>query len=97
MQEYIENQFKELSGQLQELQSAAPAVVKIANICIKAIKNGHKVIWCGNGGSAAQSQHLAAELIGRYKIKRPAMKSVSLVARSAVCSMASRSRCLMVA
>lgn len=78
MQEYIENQFRELSGQLQELQSAAPEVVKIANVCIEALQNGHKVIWCGNGGSAAQSQHLAAELVGRYKINRPAMNSISL-------------------
>jgi len=78
MQTYIKNQFKELSEQLQELQSSTPMVVKIANVCIKAIKNGHKVIWCGNGGSAAQSQHLAAELVGRYKINRPAMNSISL-------------------
>lgn len=78
MQTYIENQFKELSGQLQELQSAASEVVKIANVCIEALQNGHKVIWCGNGGSAAQSQHLAAELVGRYKLNRPAMNSISL-------------------
>ena len=37
-----------------------------------------KIIWCGNGGSAAQSQHLAAELVGRYRINRPAMNSISL-------------------
>lgn len=78
MQTYIEKQFEELSGQLQELQSAAPEVVKIANVCIEALQNGHKVIWCGNGGSAAQSQHLAAELVGRYKLNRPAMNSISL-------------------
>ena len=78
MQTYIEKQFEELSGQLQELKIMAPQVVKIANMCIEAIKNGHKVIWCGNGGSAAQSQHLAAELVGRYKFNRPAMNSISL-------------------
>lgn len=78
MQTYIETQFEELSGQLQELKIMAPQVVKIANMCIEAIKNGHKVIWCGNGGSAAQSQHLAAELVGRYKFNRPAMNSISL-------------------
>ena len=78
MKTYIENQFKELSEQLQSLQSSADKVEKIAKICITAIKNGHKVIWCGNGGSAAQSQHLAAELVGRYKINRPAMNSISL-------------------
>ncbi len=78
MKTYIENQFKELSEQLQSLQSSADKVGEIARICIAAIKNGHKVIWCGNGGSAAQSQHLAAELVGRYKINRPAMNSISL-------------------
>ena len=78
MQQYIENQFAELSNQLLELRSQSETVVKIANMCIEAIKNGHKVIWCGNGGSAAQSQHLAAELVGRYKINRPAMNSISL-------------------
>ena len=78
MRTYIENQFKELSEQLQSLQSSADKVEEIARICIAAIRNGHKVIWCGNGGSAAQSQHLAAELVGRYKINRPAMNSISL-------------------
>lgn len=78
MQQYIENQFAELSNQLLKLRAQSETVVKIANMCIEAIKNGHKVIWCGNGGSAAQSQHLAAELVGRYKINRPAMNSISL-------------------
>lgn len=78
MQEYIKNQFVELSEQLQKLQISAPDVEKIAEVCIEAIKKGNKIIWCGNGGSAAQSQHLAAELVGRYKINRPAMNSISL-------------------
>lgn len=78
MHNYVAQQFEELSEQLLKLKVMAPQVVKIANICIEAIKNGHRVIWCGNGGSAAQSQHLAAELVGRYKLNRPAMNSISL-------------------
>lgn len=78
MQQYINAQFEQLSNQLLQLKTQSGIVVKIANMCIDAIKNGHKVIWCGNGGSAAQSQHLAAELVGRYKINRPAMNSISL-------------------
>ncbi|MBR1544592.1 MAG: D-sedoheptulose 7-phosphate isomerase [Alphaproteobacteria bacterium] len=78
MKNYITNQFSELSMQLQELQNSADKVEEIAMLCINAIKNGNKIIWCGNGGSAAQSQHLAAELVGRYKINRPAMNSISL-------------------
>ncbi|MBO5039346.1 MAG: D-sedoheptulose 7-phosphate isomerase [Alphaproteobacteria bacterium] len=78
MKEYVYAQIEELAGQLKELKLMSEQVVRIADICIEAIKNGHKVIWCGNGGSAAQAQHLAAELVGRYKINRPAMNSLSL-------------------
>lgn len=78
MQQYINDQFEQLSNQLLQLKTQSEIVVKIANMCIDTIKSGHKVIWCGNGGSAAQSQHLAAELVGRYKINRPAMNSISL-------------------
>lgn len=78
MQNYISGQFNELSEQLQELRGMSLQVAEIASVLIKAVGDGHKVIWCGNGGSAAQSQHLAAELVGRYKINRPAMNSISL-------------------
>lgn len=78
MLDYIETQFEQLSNQLLQLKSESRKVVEIANMCVDAIRNGHKIIWCGNGGSAAQSQHLAAELVGRYKINRPAMNSLSL-------------------
>lgn len=78
MKEYISEQLCQLSEQLLILKDNSSKIEEIANVCIEAIKNGHKVIWCGNGGSAAQSQHLAAELVGRYKINRPAMNSISL-------------------
>ncbi len=76
---YVALQIMELSNQLEKLSTdQSPLIVKTARICINALKAGHKIIWCGNGGSAAQSQHLAAELVGRYKINRPAMNSISL-------------------
>ena len=78
MKNYISNQLNELSKQLQELQNSSDKVEKIVKICITALKKGNKIIWCGNGGSAAQSQHLAAELVGRYKLNRLAMNSISL-------------------
>ena len=43
---------------------------KTAQICIAALKAGGKVLFCGNGGSAADAQHLAAELSGRYLVDR---------------------------
>ena len=58
-----------------------PLSSKINAFAIKAIntlKNDGKIFWCGNGGSASDSQHLAAELIGRFEKDRPPLKSISL-------------------
>lgn len=44
----------------------------------EALKDGHKVLFCGNGGSAADSQHLAAELIGRFKKERRSLPGIAL-------------------
>ena len=78
MQEYINAQFDELTCGVAELKQQTPMIEKIADVCTDALRQGHKIIFCGNGGSAAQSQHLAAELVGRYKMNRPAMNSISL-------------------
>lgn len=69
MQEYINAQFDELTCGVAELKQQTPEIEKIANVCTDALRRGHKIIFCGNGGSAAQSQHLAAELVGRYKME----------------------------
>ena len=46
--------------------------------CAEAIKQGKKVIFAGNGGSASDAQHLAAELVGRYKYDRPSIASIAI-------------------
>lgn len=56
---------------LQRIQSAADTL-------IEALRNGHRVLWCGNGGSAADAQHLAAELSGRFYYDRPPLNSEAL-------------------
>ncbi|MES2848709.1 MAG: D-sedoheptulose 7-phosphate isomerase [Bacteroidota bacterium] len=48
------------------------------NIITQAFKNGNKVLFCGNGGSAADAQHLAAEFSGRFYIDRPALPAEAL-------------------
>ncbi len=48
------------------------------NMMIEALKNGNKIMVCGNGGSAADSQHFAAELSGRYKLDREAISCIAL-------------------
>lgn len=50
----------------------------VTGICIDALKQGSKIIFAGNGGSAADSQHLAAELISRFHYDRPALPAMAL-------------------
>ena len=49
-----------------------------AKLCISALQAGNKIILLGNGGSAADSQHIAAELVGRYLVDRPSLPALAL-------------------
>jgi len=49
-----------------------------ATIVVEALKNGNKILLCGNGGSAADAQHIAAELTGRYKTERRGLPGIAL-------------------
>jgi D-sedoheptulose 7-phosphate isomerase len=51
---------------------------KIADTIAKALRGGHKLLVAGNGGSAADAQHIAAEIVGRYKQDRPAYAAIAL-------------------
>lgn len=53
-------------------------IVKVSEICIKTLNNGGKIIFCGNGGSASDSQHLAAELVGRFMKNRKPIPAISI-------------------
>lgn len=67
-----------------ELHSQHDILMRIATAMTKAILAGRTIFWCGNGGSAADSQHLAAELVGRFCNERRAVSSLALTADSAV-------------
>lgn len=60
------------------LQSLAPAIDEAVRLIATALSSGHKVLLCGNGGSAADSQHIAAELTGRFVSDRRALAAVAL-------------------
>ena len=49
-----------------------------ATLCREALAQGGKILLCGNGGSAADSQHIAAELVGRFEIEREALAAIAL-------------------
>lgn len=78
MTNMIENAFDEIANNFTKLKQKSSTVEQIAQMWIEALASGNKVIFCGNGGSAADSQHLAAELMGRYKFDRAPMPAMSL-------------------
>lgn len=62
----------------EQLKHTAPTINAIGQMWVNALSQKHKILFCGNGGSAADAQHLAAELVGRYKINRHALAAISL-------------------
>jgi D-sedoheptulose 7-phosphate isomerase len=60
------------------------AVERVAVLCAAAVRRGNKIMFAGNGGSAADAQHLAAELIGRLGYDRPSLPSISLTTDTSV-------------
>jgi D-sedoheptulose 7-phosphate isomerase len=61
-----------------------PVLERIVSALEECLRHGHKVLACGNGGSAAQAQHLAAELVGRFFEERRALPAVALTADTAI-------------
>ncbi len=53
-------------------------IQQVADTMVTALRNGNRILWCGNGGSAADAQHLAAELSGRFYYDRPPLNSEAL-------------------
>ena len=60
------------------MKSIGSALEVAANICIDSLKQGGKILIFGNGGSAADAQHIAAELVGRYKLERKGLSAIAL-------------------
>ena len=60
------------------------AVERAARLVADALAGGGQVLFCGNGGSAADAQHLAAELVGRLQLERPAYRAVALTTDTSV-------------
>jgi D-sedoheptulose 7-phosphate isomerase len=59
-------------------ESLAPGIAHAGEALAEALRAGHKVLACGNGGSAADSQHFAAEIVGRFERERPGMPAIAL-------------------
>lgn len=77
--EMLEEKITILASLLSEVtEKHGDTFAESAKVFTGALKSGHTVFWCGNGGSAAESSHLAVELIGRFKNNRRPLPSISL-------------------
>ena len=79
MQQSIEHIFAEsIAVKQATLAKNAQAIAQAAQLLIDAFKSGNKILLCGNGGSAADSQHIAAEFVGRFQKERAAWPAIAL-------------------
>jgi D-sedoheptulose 7-phosphate isomerase len=66
------------------LRREIPTLERIAATMSRALMEGRKILWCGNGGSAAEAQHMAAELVGRFLRERKALPSIALTTDTSI-------------
>ena len=69
---------------VQQLLAQQPVLEQIARAMASTIRSGNKILFCGNGGSAADSQHLAAEIVGRFCRERPGLPAIALTTDSSI-------------
>ncbi len=59
-------------------------IEKASDICVESVLSGGTIFLCGNGGSAVDAQHLAGELIGRFRLERDAIPAIAITANTAI-------------
>lgn len=85
MKNYIINQINDSAATkkaMVENDALVNLLVEVAQVCVEVYRNGKKILIAGNGGSAADAQHFAAELVGRYGFDRPSLPSIALTTDS---------------
>lgn len=81
MKNYIRKQIADSAATKQAILDNDPlleVIVNVAKACVEVYRKGKKTLLAGNGGSAADAQHIAAELVGRYGFDRPSIPSLAL-------------------
>lgn len=85
MQEIIQQRIAEHINLAQALyQQQGEKIEVAASVLAWALKTGKKVLFCGNGGSAADAQHLAAEFVGRYLLEREGLPAIALTTDTSI-------------
>jgi len=84
MKDNIKKSISESSRIIKTSVTLIPQIENSVNQIISCLKNGNKIVLFGNGGSAADAQHIAAEFIGRFKINRKSFPAIALTTDSSV-------------
>lgn len=66
------------------LEMHSQTIRQIAEQMCKVLENGGKILWCGNGGSAADAQHLSCELVSKFYVDRDALPSIALTTNTSI-------------
>lgn len=82
MQDLVRNTLEEHLVVTRAMQSLETSIVDAGRMCADALQLGKRIYLCGNGGSAADAQHIAAELIGRFVGERRALPAIALTTDS---------------
>jgi D-sedoheptulose 7-phosphate isomerase len=69
---------------IRGLEPVLPAIEQLADRAVACLRAGGRIFWMGNGGSAADCQHLAAELVGRFERDRPGLASIALTTDTSI-------------
>jgi len=82
----IQENIKENVSNLKKLSEIKyqKQILKIVKLCISTLKNKKKIMFCGNGGSAADSQHLCAELVSKFLKNRKPYSAISLTTNTSI-------------
>jgi D-sedoheptulose 7-phosphate isomerase len=85
MKNEITQAFQESADvKLRFIQQNADALLQVVRMIVKAFKGGNKVLLFGNGGSAADAQHIAAEFVNRFLIERPSLPAIALTTDTSI-------------
>ena len=87
MKHYINNQINEAKHILTAMEVDEKLICNVqlaANACIKALQEGGKILLAGNGGSAADAQHIAGEFVSRFAFDRPGLPAIALTTDSSI-------------
>jgi len=82
--DYIKGEHEEHLAMFNALAPLFPQISEVGIAMQNCVKNGGKILLMGNGGSASDSQHIAAEIVGRFKKERKGMPAIALTTDSSI-------------